>query len=146
MSTLNLATPTTIAMSTVIAMLLIWWLWSALNWVWLRPKRIERRLKQQGLQGNSYRPLIGDIRDMVKMIKEAKSKPMDPHSNEIAPRVLPFVVHTIAKYGQSLKYNINIRILFPLFLLLSVEVGRNYCYYYYYWYNTQMRPEHHYSL
>ncbi|XP_061362850.1 cytochrome P450 72A15-like [Gastrolobium bilobum] len=94
-------TPTTIAISTVIATVLIWWFWSALNWVWLRPKRIERRLKQQGLQGNSYRPLVGDIRDMVKMIKEAKSKTMDPQSNEIASRVLPFVVHTIAKYGKN---------------------------------------------
>lgn len=93
---------TTGVISSVIATVVIWWIWSALNWVWLRPKRIERVLKQQGLQGNSYRPLVGDIRDMVKMIKEAKSKPMDPYSNDIAPRVLPFVVHTIAKYGWSL--------------------------------------------
>ncbi|KAJ1379511.1 Cytochrome P450 [Sesbania bispinosa] len=58
-------TPTTIAISTVIATVLIWWIWSALNWVWFRPKSIEKRLKQQGLQGNSYRPLVGDIRDML---------------------------------------------------------------------------------
>ncbi|KAK7258268.1 hypothetical protein RIF29_32854 [Crotalaria pallida] len=92
---------TTIALSSVIGAVVIWWLWNALNWVWLRPKSIERRLKQQGMRGNSYRPFVGDIRDMVKMIREAKSKPMDPHSNEIAPRVLPFVVHTIAKYGKN---------------------------------------------
>ncbi|OIW05528.1 hypothetical protein TanjilG_23314 [Lupinus angustifolius] len=92
---------TRIGLSGVIGAVVIWWLWKALNWVWVRPKRIEKRLKQQGLKGNSYRPLVGDIRDMVKMIKEAKSKPMDPHSNDIAPRVLPFVVHTIAKYGKN---------------------------------------------
>ncbi|KAF1885367.1 hypothetical protein Lal_00029256 [Lupinus albus] len=90
-----------IGVSGVIGAVVIWWLWKALNWVWVRPKRIEKCLKQQGLKGNSYRPLVGDIRDMVKMIKEAKSKPMDPHSNDIAPRVLPFVVHTIAKYGKN---------------------------------------------
>ncbi|XP_014515028.1 cytochrome P450 72A15 [Vigna radiata var. radiata] len=93
--------PSTCAIVTFIATVLLWWFWNALNWVWLRPKRIERRLKEQGIQGNSYRPLIGDIRDMVKMIKEVKSKPMDPHSNDIAPRVLPYVVHTIAKYGKN---------------------------------------------
>jgi hypothetical protein len=87
------------AIFTIVAMVLIWWIWSALDWIWFTPKRIEKRLKQQGLKGNSYRLMVGDIRDMVKMIKEAKSKPMDPYSNDIAPRVLPFVVHTIAKYG-----------------------------------------------
>ncbi|CAJ1978212.1 unnamed protein product [Sphenostylis stenocarpa] len=99
-SSLNL-TPTTCAIFTLIGTVLIWWFWNAVNWMWVRPKRIERRLKEQGFQGNSYRPLVGDIRDMVKMIKEAKSKPMDPHSNDIAPRVLPYVVHTIAKYGKN---------------------------------------------
>jgi hypothetical protein len=27
--------------------------------------------------------MVGDIRDMVKMIKEAKFIPMDPYSNDI---------------------------------------------------------------
>jgi hypothetical protein len=92
------------AIFTIVAMVLIWWIWSALDWIWFTPKRIEKRLKQQGLKGNSYRLMVGDIRDMVKMIKEAKSKPMDPYSNDIAPRVLPFVVHTIAKYGMLFTY------------------------------------------
>lgn len=99
MSTMNMNL-TKVAICTGIVTVVVWWVWSALNWVWLRPKRIEKRLKEQGLKGNSYRPLVGDIRDMVKMIKEAKSKTMDPHDNNIAPRVLPFVVHTIAKYGM----------------------------------------------
>ena len=105
-SSLNL-TPSTCGIITLIATVLIWWFWNALNWMWLRPKRIERRLKEQGIQGNSYCPLVGDIRDMIKMIKEAKSKPMAPHSNDIAPRVLPYVVHTIAKYDESLTYHMN---------------------------------------
>ncbi|MED6136924.1 hypothetical protein PIB30_060266 [Stylosanthes scabra] len=97
LSTLKLST----MISVIGVVVLLWWLWSALKWVWLKPKSIERRLRQQGLKGNSYRPLVGDIRDMIKMIKQVKSTPMDPHSNEIAPRVLPYVVHTIAKYGKS---------------------------------------------
>ncbi|ESW23798.1 hypothetical protein PHAVU_004G076200 [Phaseolus vulgaris] len=105
-SSLNL-TPSTCGIITLIATVLIWWFWNALNWMWLRPNRIERRLKEQGIQGNSYCPLVGDIRDMIKIIKEAKSKPMAPHSNDIAPRVLPYVVHTIAKYDESLTYHMN---------------------------------------
>ncbi|RVW66300.1 Cytochrome P450 72C1 [Vitis vinifera] len=34
-------------------------LWRLLNWGWLRPKRLERCLREQGLAGNSYRLYMG---------------------------------------------------------------------------------------
>ncbi|RVW20257.1 Cytochrome P450 CYP72A219 [Vitis vinifera] len=43
--------------------------------VWLRPKKLERCLRQQGITGNSYRLLHGDVREMLRMISEANSRP-----------------------------------------------------------------------
>ncbi|KAL6311124.1 hypothetical protein AAG906_012605 [Vitis piasezkii] len=68
--------------------------WRVLNWMWLRPKRLERCLKQQGLAGNSYRLLYGDFKEMSMMIKEATSRPIS-FSDDILQRVAPFHYHSI---------------------------------------------------
>ncbi|KAH7512763.1 hypothetical protein FEM48_Zijuj12G0124800 [Ziziphus jujuba var. spinosa] len=65
--------------------------WRVLNWVWFGPKRLERFLRQQGLSGNSYRFLFGDLKESSMMTKEAKSKPMNL-SHDITPRVLPISI------------------------------------------------------
>ncbi|GKD98658.1 cytochrome P450 CYP72A219-like protein [Tanacetum coccineum] len=42
-----------------------------LNWVWLKPRRLEKWLiRDQGYKGNSYKLLIGDMRELVTMVKE----------------------------------------------------------------------------
>ncbi|KAK2982613.1 hypothetical protein RJ640_024673 [Escallonia rubra] len=71
-----------------------------LNWAWLRPRRLEKFLRKQGLRGSSYRLVFGDIKDMVKAIKEAKSKPINL-SDVNLPRVIPFVHQSIKKYGKN---------------------------------------------
>ncbi|KAL0290571.1 UNVERIFIED_CONTAM: cytochrome [Sesamum calycinum] len=50
--------------------------WRILNWVWLRPRKLEKILRQQGFKGNSYKLFFGDFNEMKTMTKEAKSKPM----------------------------------------------------------------------
>ncbi|KAL3535543.1 hypothetical protein ACH5RR_004004 [Cinchona calisaya] len=67
--------------------------------IWWKPKWLERRLKQQGIRGNPYKPLIGDMKDFVKQVTEAWSKPMSL-SHQIAPRVDPFTHTTVEKYGK----------------------------------------------
>ncbi|KAB1216174.1 hypothetical protein CJ030_MR2G008658 [Morella rubra] len=74
--------------------------WRAVRWVWLKPKKLERLLSEQGLSGNSYRLLFGDLDESSRMIKQAKSKPMN-FTHEIAPRVLPFVYQTVKNYGKN---------------------------------------------
>ncbi|KAK6230853.1 hypothetical protein QUC31_002371 [Theobroma cacao] len=74
--------------------------WRILDWVWLKPKRLERCLRKQGLRGNSYRFLSGDIKESSDMSKQARSKPM-PLSDDIAQYVSPFLHQTVKNYGMS---------------------------------------------
>ncbi|GAB4849271.1 hypothetical protein Ancab_040165 [Ancistrocladus abbreviatus] len=76
------------------------WVWRLFNWLWLRPKTLEKCLRQQGLSGNPYRLLFGDTKDSSKMRVKATSKPIS-FSNDYSPRVLPFLHHTIDMYSTN---------------------------------------------
>ncbi|XP_062087229.1 cytochrome P450 CYP72A219-like isoform X2 [Humulus lupulus] len=77
-----------------------WWFYRVVNWVWLRPKRLEKCLRKQGLRGNPYRLLYGDLKDSSIMISQARSKPINL-SDDVVPRILPFPHHTINNYGKD---------------------------------------------
>ncbi|CAL5403188.1 unnamed protein product [Camellia sinensis] len=64
----------------------------------LRPKKLERLLREQGLKGNPYRLYYGDTTEMFKLFKEVKSKPLNV-SDDTTPYILPFHHHIIKKYG-----------------------------------------------
>ncbi|KAI4323111.1 hypothetical protein L6164_022743 [Bauhinia variegata] len=96
MEVLTLAT-TAISVFVVTVLLLGWKL---LNWLWLRPKKLERLLREQGLQGNPYRLIVGDLNQMLEMQNEAKSKPISL-SDDIVPRVFSFNLQTVNKYGKN---------------------------------------------
>ncbi|KAL5565060.1 hypothetical protein UlMin_028224 [Ulmus minor] len=84
-----------------VVVLITRWAWRALNWIWLRPKKLEKVLREQGLKGNSYRLLFGDLKESLSMSKEARSKPMSISDDDIAPRILPFLHHSINTYGKD---------------------------------------------
>uniref|UniRef100_A0A7N0VE30 Cytochrome P450 n=2 Tax=Kalanchoe fedtschenkoi TaxID=63787 RepID=A0A7N0VE30_KALFE len=71
-----------------------------INWVWLRPKLLDRCLRDQGLTGSSYRFLFGDLKDQRRMNHEAKAKPISL-SSDIVPRLLSYVDQHIKKYGEN---------------------------------------------
>ncbi|KAI3778602.1 hypothetical protein L2E82_07982 [Cichorium intybus] len=81
---------------TVIIVLLSW---RILDRLWFKPKKIEKFLRAQGLKGNSYRFIFGDLKEMAKMTRKANSKPIDL-KDDIIPRVLPFVHKSVAAYGK----------------------------------------------
>ncbi|XP_070038046.1 cytochrome P450 CYP72A219-like [Nicotiana tomentosiformis] len=89
-----------IAVSSLLVIFILRWAWKILNWVWFKPKELEKCLRQQGFKGNSYRFLFGDVNEMMKMGKEALSKPID-FSHDIWPRVMPFLHKTITTYGKN---------------------------------------------
>nr|GMD31849.1 cytochrome P450 CYP72A219-like [Ipomoea batatas] len=67
----------------------------------MEPKKLEKCLKQQCLRGNPYRILSGDMKELAKMTNDAISKPMNPSDDHIAPRVIPYYVQHVNKYGKS---------------------------------------------
>ncbi|KAG6683360.1 hypothetical protein I3842_12G007700 [Carya illinoinensis] len=74
--------------------------WRALRWVWLKPKKLERHLREQGFDGNSYRILFGDLKESSRVIKEATSMPMN-FTHDIAPRAFPFFHQSLKSYGKN---------------------------------------------
>ncbi|MQM03388.1 hypothetical protein Taro_036167 [Colocasia esculenta] len=71
-----------------------------LRWAWWTPRRLERVLRQQGIGGNPYQLLVGDMRDLMRLNKEARSRPMPAISHDIAPRVYPLLQQSMAKHGK----------------------------------------------
>lgn len=71
------------------------------QFVWWRPKSLEKKLRLQGLRGTSYRFLYGDMVDMNKLMAESWSKPMPLH-HAIAQRVNPFLFNLLQTYGMYL--------------------------------------------
>nr|GEZ05750.1 cytochrome P450 CYP72A219-like [Tanacetum cinerariifolium] len=76
------------------------WGWNLLNWVWLKPKKLEKWLRNEGYNGNSYKLVPGDMKEFAKTVKEARSKPI-PITHDITSYALPFDHHIITKYGEK---------------------------------------------
>ncbi|KAK1406407.1 hypothetical protein QVD17_41704 [Tagetes erecta] len=70
--------------------------WKVLEWAWFKPKRLEKYLRQQGLIGTTYKLPIGDTKEIMN---STKPEPMTL-SDDIMPRVMPFVHKAIQNYGK----------------------------------------------
>lgn len=81
--------------------------WRVWDSVWVRPRQVEKCLRKQGLRGNSYRFLYGDVKDNLEMSKKAMSTPMNL-SGDVATRAIPFIHQTINKYGNTYSLHQNI--------------------------------------
>ncbi|KAJ0974988.1 hypothetical protein J5N97_016953 [Dioscorea zingiberensis] len=92
--------PSFISMAaTLSSLLLLYCALTVVHVVWWRPRMIEKQLKKQGIKGRPYKVLRGDLSDIVKIMKEALSKPMELH-HHISPRALPFVHSTVEQFGK----------------------------------------------
>ncbi|BAT93216.1 hypothetical protein LR48_Vigan05g026400 [Vigna angularis] len=85
---------------TIIVILVLIWAWKILNWLWFKPKRLEKLLREQGFQGNPYKLFFGDSKEFLKMRKEALSKPMNL-CDDIAPRVSSYSHHIVNTHGKK---------------------------------------------
>ncbi|KAJ4977233.1 hypothetical protein NE237_002339 [Protea cynaroides] len=89
-----------ISMIWVLCILIVWWGWKVLKWIWWKPKKLERLLKEQGIRITPYNLLMGDLKEIYRQLMGARSKPMNL-SHDIIPRVLPFHFQIIQKYGKK---------------------------------------------
>ncbi|KAL2497007.1 Cytochrome [Forsythia ovata] len=103
------------------AVVLLVYVWKILNWVWFMPKELEKCLRRQGFSGNSYKLLFGDLKDLEMMEIKAKSKPIN-FSNDIVPRVMPFINKSVKNYGQNVFLWFGPR---PQVLVMEPEVIRD---------------------
>ncbi|GAU49395.1 hypothetical protein TSUD_366890 [Trifolium subterraneum] len=93
------ATTIIIWIVTVILAVIPWYL---LNKLWLKPKRFEKLMRSQGLQGDPYK--LSLLRDNSKQIymmmlqQEAKSKSIGL-SKQAAPSIFSPLHQTVDKYG-----------------------------------------------
>ncbi|KAM0015281.1 putative secologanin synthase [Helianthus debilis subsp. tardiflorus] len=84
----------------IVALVILRWGWKLLNWIWLKPKKLEKWLRDEGYKGNPYKLLMGDMIELATMVKEGKSKPI-PVTHDITSYTLPFDHHIISKYGEK---------------------------------------------
>ncbi|KAK8469371.1 hypothetical protein PHAVU_005G063400 [Phaseolus vulgaris] len=89
----------------ILVAVVVLWLWKLVNWVWLRPKRMEKFLRAQGLQGNPYKLLIGDTREMytvlVQAAKSQQSMTFLSDDKDMTPHITTFNHHIVQKFGKN---------------------------------------------
>ncbi|KAI3502069.1 hypothetical protein L1887_30100 [Cichorium endivia] len=61
---------------------------------------MDKFLREQGLNGNRYKFLFGDMKEMVQMTADAKLKPINL-TDDIAPRIMPFIQNAVKTYGKG---------------------------------------------
>lgn len=72
--------------------------WKTFNWVWLRPKKLEKILRKQGFNGNSYRLLYGDLKDLAAAKLKAKTSSIGL-SDDFLYRAAPTVYTATHRHG-----------------------------------------------
>jgi hypothetical protein len=77
----------------------LWFAWRVLEWGWLRPRRLGRALRAQGLHGTAYRFPAGDLKKEERRFAAERAKPMPLQSHDITVRVQPLVRDTIKEHG-----------------------------------------------
>ncbi|KAI3696093.1 hypothetical protein L1987_79102 [Smallanthus sonchifolius] len=91
---------TTVSCLLVVTTIFLYFTWRISNWLWFKPKRTEKFLKVQGLNGSPYRFIHGDLKEILQMTIEAISKPINI-THDIVPRVDPFLYKSITTLGKN---------------------------------------------
>nr|CAB3476665.1 unnamed protein product [Digitaria exilis] len=84
------------------AVVVAWCAARAVEWGWLRPRRLARALRAQGLRGTPYRPLAGDEPLAQRLAREARSRPPLPLGcHAVVPRAMPFFHRAMEEHGKT---------------------------------------------
>lgn len=79
--------------------------WKKLKSLWLKPKKLEKLLKAQGLQGDPYKLNSNSGQNLKQMYlqQQAKSKPFGVIT-DVTPQFFSTVHQTVYKYGTRLLF------------------------------------------
>uniref|UniRef100_J3L231 Cytochrome P450 n=1 Tax=Oryza brachyantha TaxID=4533 RepID=J3L231_ORYBR len=94
------ASPWSVLGGAAAALLLVWAV-QMLEWAWLAPRRMDRVLRAQGLKGTEYRFLHGDLKEDLRLVRAALSRPVPadrPH--DIFQRVAPLLHRSLEEHGK----------------------------------------------
>ncbi|KAL4577853.1 hypothetical protein LXL04_013967 [Taraxacum kok-saghyz] len=90
----------TVVISCAIAVVLC--AWKVVNILWVRPKKLEKYLRNQGVGGNKYKLFFGDMKEFSSMFKESKSKPISlDDDGGVLPRAAAFTHYSLQKHGKN---------------------------------------------
>lgn len=70
-----------------------------IRFIWWKPRKIEMHFESQGIRGPPYKLLMGNAKEMMKLMQQASYTTMD-FSHDIVPRVLSFYHEWTKTYGQ----------------------------------------------
>ncbi|XP_021848477.2 cytochrome P450 CYP72A219 [Spinacia oleracea] len=85
----------------VVCVIVLTMLMKVVNWVWLKPKKMEKLLKQRGLSGTSYKFLFGDLKEFTSMRAETLKTAITGFSHDYFPRVEPLRHQIASKFGND---------------------------------------------
>ncbi|OEL23873.1 Cytochrome P450 72A14 [Dichanthelium oligosanthes] len=83
----------------LLTLLVVWGAYRAVERCWLRPRRLDRALRAQGLGGTEYRFPAGDLKENARLNDEARARPMPP-CHDVVPRVMPHLLNTVKEHGN----------------------------------------------
>jgi hypothetical protein len=84
----------------LLALLIAWGSYQVAETFWLRPRRLDRALRAQGLTGTEYCFPAGDLKENARLNDEARSRSM-PLCHDVVPRVMPHLFNTVKEHGMS---------------------------------------------
>jgi cytochrome P450 len=82
------------------ATLALFWAYRILNFIWFKPKKLEKIMRDQGLKGNPYSIFNGDQKESENMYKEAMSKPISL-DDDYRKRTVPHILKCFEKHGKE---------------------------------------------
>ncbi|XP_073127021.1 cytochrome P450 CYP72A219-like [Henckelia pumila] len=71
-----------------------------LNWVWFGPRKLEKILREQGLNGNPYRFVLGDLKELINVTTEEQSRSI-ALSDDVVPHIIPYYWKIFKKFGSN---------------------------------------------
>nr|CAB3477694.1 unnamed protein product [Digitaria exilis] len=79
----------------------MWLVWRALEWGWLRPRRLGRALHAQGLRSTAFRFPSGDLAEETRLLAAQRAKPLPLSSaHAITARVEPLLHKAVNEHGK----------------------------------------------